>query len=57
MSAVAVATTLSAHARTTQCETSQPNIILILSDDQGYRDLGCYGATDLQTPNIDRLAT
>ncbi|MCF7816380.1 MAG: sulfatase [Kiritimatiellales bacterium] len=33
-----------------------PNIILILSDDQGYGDLGCYGAKDLDTPVIDRLA-
>ncbi len=33
-----------------------PNIILILSDDQGYGDLGCYGATDLDTPVIDQLA-
>lgn len=33
-----------------------PNILLILSDDQGYGDLGCYGAEDLRTPCIDRLA-
>lgn len=35
----------------------RPNILLILSDDQGYGDLGCYGGTDLSTPNIDRLAS
>jgi len=34
----------------------QPNIILIMADDLGYGDLGCYGASHLQTPNIDRLA-
>ncbi len=34
----------------------RPNIVLILADDQGYGDAGCYGATDLRTPNIDRLA-
>jgi arylsulfatase len=35
---------------------AKPNIVLILADDLGYGDLGCYGATDLKTPNIDRLA-
>ena len=34
----------------------QPNILLILTDDQGYHDLGCQGVTDFETPNIDRLA-
>ena len=34
----------------------QPNIVLINADDLGYGDLGCYGATKLETPNIDRLA-
>lgn len=32
------------------------NVILILSDDQGSVDLGCYGSDDLVTPNLDRLA-
>lgn len=35
---------------------SPPNIVLIFADDLGYGDLGCYGATKVQTPNIDRLA-
>ncbi|ELP32734.1 sulfatase family protein [Rhodopirellula baltica] len=34
-----------------------PNVVLIFADDLGYGDLGCYGATKVQTPNIDRLAT
>ena len=34
----------------------RPNVIFILSDDQGSVDAGCYGSTDLQTPNIDRIA-
>ncbi|TVQ24523.1 MAG: DUF4976 domain-containing protein [Spirochaetaceae bacterium] len=35
---------------------SRPNIVFILIDDMGQRDLGCYGSTFYETPNIDRLA-
>ena len=35
---------------------SKPNIVLIYADDIGYGDLSCYGATAVQTPNVDRLA-
>ena len=34
----------------------RPNIIIIYTDDQGYGDLGCYGAKDIKSPHIDRLA-
>lgn len=35
---------------------SQPNIIIFFTDDQGYADLGTYGAEGFETPNLDRLA-
>ena len=34
----------------------RPNVVLILADDMGYGDLGCYGCPDIRTPYIDSLA-
>jgi arylsulfatase A len=36
--------------------TARPNVVLIMTDDVGYGDFGVYGAPDIRTPNIDRLA-
>jgi arylsulfatase A-like enzyme len=37
-------------------ENNNPNIVIIYCDDLGYGDLGCFGATDIRTPNIDAIA-
>src|ERR1700761_1871404 len=37
-------------------DMAKPNIIVILADDLGYGDIGCYGATKVKTPRIDALA-
>jgi len=45
-----------AASHRSDAKATQPNILVILADDLGYGDLGCYGATKVKTPNIDRLA-
>lgn len=49
--------TAAAAARFAAAQTvQQPNFIVIYTDDQGIGDLGCYGARDVKTPHLDRLA-
>lgn len=44
-----------APGETDRSKVSRPNIVLILSDDMGFSDIGCYGG-EIETPNLDRLA-
>jgi arylsulfatase A len=51
-----VALLLAPPAISQAADTKRPNVVLILADDLGYGDIGCYGATMIKTPNVDRLA-
>jgi len=55
---LACASGLYASSAAAKNRTSQrpPNFIIIFADDQGYRDLGCYGSPNIKTPNVDRMA-
>ncbi|MEN8228680.1 MAG: arylsulfatase [Bacteroidota bacterium] len=44
------------NPKKTEKTKSLPNVVLIYADDLGYGDVGAYGATEIKTPNIDRLA-
>lgn len=48
----------SSYSQSKQKENTQKtNVVIMFIDDEGYGDVGCYGATGFQTPNIDRLAS
>lgn len=49
--------TLAFSNLTTAAADRSPNVLLILTDDQGYGDIGSHGNPDLKTPVLDRLAT
>jgi uncharacterized sulfatase len=44
-------------ARVVGAEPNRPNVVIILADDLGYGELGCYGHPRFKTPRIDRMAT
>ena len=46
-----------ASGQDTETAPKPPNIVLIMADDLGWKDLHCYGNEKLDTPNLDRLAT
>ena len=48
---------ISCFAVLTAYTAEKPNVIIVLTDDQGYNDLSCYGAPKIKTPNIDKMAS
>ena len=50
---ISALTLISAAYAQVEKPTKQPNIVLIMADDLGYETIGCYGAKDYKTPNID----
>ncbi|MFN7138822.1 MAG: sulfatase [Limisphaerales bacterium] len=53
---ILVVSVLSFAPKLSAASSAKPNIILILADDLGWTDLGCYGSKFYETPHIDRLA-
>jgi hypothetical protein len=52
-----ISTALAGLAQGTDPTGRRPNIIFILTDDQGYNDMAAHGNPILKTPNLDRLRT
>ncbi|MEM8893267.1 MAG: sulfatase [Bacteroidota bacterium] len=45
-----------AYGQTTFAQDDKPNVVIFFTDDQGYADVGSFGATDFETPHLDQLA-
>ena len=56
LAAWATQPTMAAKKQRAKADTSRPNVIMIVADDLGYGDLECYGAKNVETPNVNRLA-
>ena len=56
LAAWATQLTMAAKKQRAKADTSRPNVIMIVADDLGYGDLECYGAKNVETPNVNRLA-
>ncbi len=54
--AIGSVATISCSCEAKSVENKSPNVIFILADDLGYGDLGCYGQTKFETPNIDAMS-
>ena len=54
--AISLIAFLAAQKNVYESDKKQPNIVIIYVDDLGYGDLSCYGATEVQTPSVDKLA-
>jgi arylsulfatase A-like enzyme len=54
---LAMVSTASSAGYAQSVQSTRPNVVLIITDDMGWADLGSYGATDIRTPNLDRLAS
>ena len=53
----ALALALGPHPLAARTSNDKPNIIFIMADDLGYKELGCYGQQKIKTPNVDLLAS
>lgn len=54
---ILIAVLFAASNQTRAQNTEDPNIIIVFIDDEGYGDVGCYGATGFETPHLDQMAS
>lgn len=52
-----VATLLAGFTHVQTHNGDKPNVVIVFIDDEGYGDVGCYGATGFETPNLDQMAS